>query len=359
MQHTVHMFYKLDYHFYSELFMVLQQLSRSKHSKFYKEKDGSYHCHLLKENGLLLMLKHSENEDGISYTALEIIMNPMRLLFKNEYLKLASMEHCKAIYAAFKRAFHPIKKRFESRRRNKSIKFKLHLLDSYSYKRIDFAVNFCTEHIKLYMKLIKRANIPDGFRLFVKYNESSKRYEPTKHSFYLLRTTQSQTKVDHVNLTINCYNKGEQLKENGLPCDDENAKYTIRFEVQCRYNKVYRIIKDNGLSKQGFSQFLRNDIAEDVLHFYFKKTIGYGNYYTLSKAKDIIKSKRMKDATKEALLATLDLVNEKRGIWKAKETVSDKKEFDKRIKRLHELGINPVTIPVSWGIDYLPCLFDL
>lgn len=359
MQHTVHMFYRLDAQFFSSLFNVLKQLSRSKQSKFYREKDGSYHCHLLKKNGLLLILRRSELEEGISYYAFEIIMNPMRLLNEDEFVNLATMKHCKAIYTAFKNAINPIKKKFEGRKRNRNMKFMLHQLDSYSYKRIDFATNFCTEHIKLYMKLIKRANVPEGFQLFKEYRRSSKRLVPTEHSFYIFKTSRTTANLDHVTLTINCYDKGQQLKENGLPCEDENARYTIRFEVQCRYNKVYWIIKNNKLAKQGFSQFLRDDIGNHVLHYYFKKSIGFGDYYSLSKAREILHSKRMKSETKEALLAVLELVNEKRGIWKAKESISDKKAFEKHVKKLHELGINPVTIPVSWGIEYLPCLFKL
>lgn len=353
------MFCKLDSHFYSALFKVLHQLSVLNHSKFYPEKDGSYHCYLLKnETGIQLILRSKEFEDGISYKALEVIMNPMRLLDVNDYLQLADMKHFQAIYAAFKKAFNPIKKKFESKKRNRKLIFKLHQLDSYNFKRVDFANNIYTEHIKLYMKLIKRANIPNGFQLFVKYKESSKRYEPPEHNFYIFRKSKSESKPNHVTLNIQCYDKGEHLKEQNLPCDDERANYTIRFEVQCHYNKVYRIIKANGLSKQGFSQFLREDISAHELHKYFKKTIGYGDYYTLSKAKEIVQSKRLQSKMKDALMATLDLVNDKRGIWKAKETVSDKKEFEKRIKKLHEIGINPVTIPIAEKIDYLPCLFD-
>lgn len=37
-------------------------------------------------------------------------------------------------------------------------------------------------------------------------------------------------------ITISLYNKGEQLKAEKLPCDDERAKYTIRFEVQVVFN---------------------------------------------------------------------------------------------------------------------------
>lgn len=361
MQHTVHIFCKLDYHFYSALFKVLQELSNSNHTKFYPEKDGNYHCHLLlKETGIKLILRSLEYEEGISYKALEIIMNPMRLLDVNDYLQLATMEHSKSIYAAFKKAFIPIKKKFESKKRNRQFKFKLHLLDIYSFKRVDFAINFYTEHIKLYMKLIKRANIPNGFQLFLKYRPSSKRYEPTEHSFYIFRTSKSNTKSrPHVTLNIQCYDKGEQLKENDLPCEDERANYTIRFEVQCYYNKVYRIMKKNQLSKQGFSHFLREDISQNELLKYFKKTIGFGDYYTLSKAKGIIEGKRMQPRQKEALIRTLELVSYKRGIWKAKVAVEDSKEFDKCIKKLHELGINPVTIPMTEGLDYLPCLFSI
>ncbi|KOR90569.1 hypothetical protein AM231_16530 [Paenibacillus solani] len=285
-------------------------------------------------------------------------MNPMRLLDENDYLQLASMENSKAIYAAFKRAFEPIKKKFESKRRNRNFKFNLHLLDAYSFKRVDFAVNIYTEHIKLYMKLIKRSNVPNGFQQFVTYKESSKRWEPPEHSFYLFRKSKSGSKSSRVTLNIQCYDKGEQLKEHNLACD-ERAEYTIRFEVQCHYNKVYRIIKHNGLNKQGFSQFLREDISEQELQKYFKKTIGYGNYYTLSKAKERIGSTRLSLEMKQSLIETLELVSAKRGIWKAKEIAVDKKEFDKRIKKLHKIGVNPVTIPMTEGIDYLPCLFDL
>jgi hypothetical protein len=359
MQHTVHMFIKLDYHVYSALFRVLLEMSRSSCSKFYLEGDRSYHCHLLKEKGLILILRYTEFEGEISYCALEIIMNPMRLIIEDEYLQLATMKHSKAIYSAFTKAFNLIKKKFESNRLNKNLKFKLHQLDSYSYKRIDFANNFYTEHIKLYMKLIKRANIPNGFQQFLKYKESSKRYEPTEHSFYLFRRSNSKSKSNRTTLTINCYDKGEQMKENNLPCEDERVEHTIRFEVQCYYNKVYRIIKSKNLCKQGYSQFLHGDISEDVLLNYFKKSVGLGDYYTLSKAKETVLSTRINQETKRGLIETLVLINDKRGVWKAKETVSDKEEFNKRIKKLNELGINPVTIPVAEGIDYLPSLFDM
>jgi hypothetical protein len=176
-------------------------LSRTTNARFYKEKDGTYHCHLLREKGIRLILRHSENED-IGYYALEIVMTPMRLLFEDEYLKLVGMEDSKSIHSAFKKAFKLINKEFRSDRSNKMLVFKLDNLDSYSYKRVDFAVNIVTKHTKAYIKLIKRAKIPDGFQQYLIYKESSKRYEPTENSFYIYMKSKSKSKSSQPSITI-------------------------------------------------------------------------------------------------------------------------------------------------------------
>lgn len=360
MLHTVHMFYRLNFPFYSGLFGVLHQLSKRQNVKFYREKDGTYHCHLLLNQGLKLILRQIELEEGISYAALEIVMNPMRLLDSNDYYQLVDESYELAIIKAFKRAFAPINKAFVGKRRLKYFRpFRLDFINAYSVKRIDYAVNLYTEHIKLYMELIRRANIPDGFQQYVVYNPASKRYEPPENSFYLYKKSKSKSQKSHVELTVNCYDKGIQMLENRLPSYDNRASQTIRFEVQCHYEKVYHTIRTNGLDRIGFTQFLKHDIAHSILHFYFKKTIGMGDYYTLSKARQIIQNKKIAANKKAALLRTLELVNAKRGIWKAKDAVNDKEEFAKRVRQLHEIGVNPVTIPIKWGVDHLPCLLDL
>lgn len=354
MLHTVHMFCKIKTDFYSALYRTLLKLSKLNKVRFYDKGTATY-CELLKDYGLNLILKRSELEDGISYSAFEIIMNPMRLLNPDDYYQLADMQHSKAIYTEFEKVFKPIKKEFNQDKRNKQLKFKLDKTDSYKFKRVDFAVNIVTEDIENYMNLIKRSNIPDSFYQETKYDKSSKRRKPFEDSFYLV----GRNKANKATVTINCYHKGKQLKNKKLPCTDERAKYTIRFEVQCEYNKTYALTKSEAFGKDGFSYFLSNEVSEDNLKFYYKKTIGFGDYYTLSKAKEIIQGKRMKKEKKVALLEILDIVNEKRGIWKARKNTPDKKLFNKYIKEIHELGVNPVTIPVSWKIEHLPCLFDL
>ncbi|OMC75064.1 hypothetical protein BK121_03355 [Paenibacillus odorifer] len=356
MHHTVHMFYKFDYQYYSAIFTILQEICLDSHRIFFKDTDKSWQFHLLKDKGLLLILRHNEYSEGISYHALEIIMNPMRLLQEDDYYNLAESKYSKQIYKEFKRAFTPIRKKFKSKKSNKNLIFKFDNLDIYSFKRIDFAINICTDYVDLYMKLIKRADIPNGFQLYAPYDNISRRSKPPEDSFYIFR--RSTSKGNHVTLTINCYKKGVQMIDNALPEHELSAK-TIRFEVQCRYSKVYSIIRSNGLSKQGYSQFLDEVISTKVLDTYIKKTIGYGDYYTLPKAKSIVEGTKLKLETKNALITTLEQVNEKRSIWKAKEASADQKKFIKSIKKLHEIGINPVTIPIAEKVDYLSCFFDI
>jgi len=353
MLHTVHMFCKIKTDFYSALYKTLLKLSKLNKVRFYDKGTATY-CELFKDNGLNLILKRNEFEDGISYSAFEIIMNPTRLLNPEEYYQLADMRHSAAIYRKFEKVIELIKKEFNKDKRNKLFKFKLDKLDSYKFKRVDFAVNIETELIERYMKLIERGNIPNGFHPYTIYDKSCKRSKPAKDSFYLL----GKNKAKKDTVTINYYNKGQQLKNRKLPCD-KRAKHTIRLEVQCEYIKTYTLTKSEAFNKQGFLYFLSKEVSDDILRFYYNKTIGFSDYYPLSKAKEIILSTKMKQKKKNVLVGTLDLVNKKRGIWKARETVSDKKEFDKHIKEIHKCGVNPVTIPVNWKIDYLPCLFDL
>ncbi|MFC4596865.1 hypothetical protein [Cohnella hongkongensis] len=354
MLHTVEMFCKIKSDYYSALLRTLRKLSKLYKARCYDKKNLT-HCELLKNNGLNLTLKRIELEDGISYSALEIIMNPARLLNENEYFQLTDLHHYEAIEKAFEKVFKPIKIGFERDKKNKHIKFKLHKISSYNFKRVDFAVNIITEHIELYMRLIRRANIPEGFHLFDMPDLVSKRRKPPKDSFYIVHKNKKGNKT----VTVTCYNKGAQLKSENLPFDEEKVMYALRFEVQCEYGKTYNLTRNIEFSQKGFLYFLSRDVSENILNFYFKKTIGYGDYYTLPKAKEIIQSKRLKTEKKHALLKTLEQVNEKRRIWKARDMVSNKREFDKRIKELHKLGVNPVTIPVRWNVDYLPCLFEL
>ena len=59
------------------------------------------------------------------------------------------------------------------------------------------------------------------------------------------------------------------------------------------------------------------------------------------------------------LISTLEFVNSMRGIANAKSALKNadnSDEFNRSLRELNELGINPVTIPKDWGIKTIPNL---
>lgn len=353
MIHTVHLFHKCSYRFHDSLFETLIMLSKSNGAKFYEKSKNECYFHLLQERGIKIILKRIWFEEGINYCAIEVVINPMRLL-SNDYLQLTEMKHYNAIKKEWRRAFNGIKKAFESCRDNRGHQFRLHILDAYKAKRIDFARNIRTIHADSYMELLRRSNIPEGFVLYEQYSTTSKRKMPPSGSFYIYKKGKKKTHAEPT-ITVNIYNKSRQLENADLP-QNSNVSHTLRFEVQCRYGKVYRLKRNNG-DENDLISFLEESVSANVLEHYFKKTVGSGDYYSLTKAKEIVENHPFKKSTKFALLETLDLVSQKRGIWKAKNVILDQEQFEIQLKKLHDIGVNPVTIPKAWGIDYLPSLF--
>ncbi|QDH19796.1 hypothetical protein [Saccharibacillus brassicae] len=359
MHHTVHLFYKCNTHEFSALFKALAQVSEDRGCKFYEiYKESLYRFELLKKNGIQIQLVQVSFEDGISYRAVELIMNPMRLLNGEDYISLASQSYRSQIEKAFHQIWALVKERFNHTRINPNLKFKLDLLSSYKVKRIDIATNLHVPYPEIYMKLIRRSNIPKGFQLYTEFNAIGKRHVPPKDSFYIFREKLGKEgNRSKKSITINCYNKNVQLHENNLN-GAEQIRNIIRFEVQCHYDKVYRITKSKKFENQSYFQFIEEELSNSIIQAYFKKTIGFGDYYSLSAAKKVLMQSSVRQSTKDKLSDTLDLVSQKRSIAKASEASKDKKKFNENINKLNKLGINAVTIPFSEKLEFLPCIFE-
>jgi len=218
--------------------------------------------------------------------------------------------------------------------------------DLYSMNRCDYCANFHLEELKIpctreqMMKLLKRADIPTIFYEWKEYDPTSHRKKPGEDSFYL--------KSKSVN--VNCYDKYAHLMKNPKHrCQNkEDAKDLIRFEVQCKYPKLYTMLKNqmhveteiepstpnlpSELEMEAcgwdpfhyhritlpIDRFLSDVIAVDVVDKYFRRIVRSGNYYTLEKAKSIIESLNLTHNRKEKLIKVLDLTNKCRGIYKAR-----------------------------------------
>lgn len=236
----------------------------------------------------------------------------------------------------------------------------LRQFDSYAYNRIDYCFNGDTNELKIgctaeqMMKLIKRGNIPGGFHEREKYDANSHRGKSCKDSFYLKSNS----------VVINCYHKGKELEENH-PDNSclEKSHNLIRFEVQCKYSKVYAmssVIREehNSSNAMLIKALVSNKVCEDVIRKYFSKIVRNGRYFTLSIARKIVKAYNFRSDKEERLIYALALINECRGITKAKSKLLgiDLQDFKRSLKDLDDMLVNPVTIPREWNIDYIPNL---
>ena len=180
---------------------------------------------------------------------------------------------------------------------------------SYGLNRNDYCINFDLNELNIgctpmqMMQLIKRADIPTHFSEWTEYDAvSSHRRKSKDYCFY--------PKCNSV--TINCYYKYRELLEDFSDClDIEESKHVIRFEVQCRYLKVYnmmKVIKHKDYNANIIREMLSDDISLDIISKYFNHTIHGGNYYTLDMARKIIQSKRFSSKKEHRLIDALNKV---------------------------------------------------
>lgn len=234
---------------------------------------------------------------------------------------------------------------------------------SYLLNRIDYCVNFHLKELcrsctpEQVITLFKRGNIPERYEERKEYDyHTSHRNKTDKNTFYL----QSKS------VTVNCYWKYYQLQKEFLDCPDiDNSLDVIRFEIQCKYLKVYSMSKNLKESMdcdnpELISSMLSDDVSNSIVTKYYNKIIRKGDYYPLETAKRIVRDNRFQSQKEERLINALNLINRCRGISKAKAELRGEEfeDFKRSMRELEALGINPVTIPREWGIRHIPNLLD-
>ena len=96
----------------------------------------------------------------------------------------------------------------------------------------------------------------------------------------------------------------------------------------------------------------------DTINYYYGKSVGRGDRFTLSEAEKIIVRQHFNRQKRDRLLNALQEVNQCRSLARAKATHQGKDlaAFKLTLKDLSDIGINPVTIPREWGITHIPNL---
>lgn len=252
---------------------------------------------------------------------------------------------------------------------SKEISPLLYSFYDYQITRIDYCANISLDEFvpecdpMQIMNLIKRSDIPHHYEEWMEYDYTAHRTKSRPESFYLKSKS----------VTINYYSKYLQLlnisknnEEKGyLPIDQEildASRNILRFEVQCKYHKIYSLSQeaekagDHSLNK--CKSLLAPIRCILIISSYYEKVIGKGDWYTLSKAVQIIKAKNFNCQKEDHLIQTLKYVSQCRSLAKAKASCPIEKigAFIRTQKELETLNINPVTIPREWHIEYIPNL---
>lgn len=315
---------------------------------------------------------------GYTFSGIRTIINPKALIYGN-YLTAANEQD---LYLT-EQKYDAITKKFSL----PILKFK-----DCSLSRADYCVNFDVSELGLpctaeqMIQLFKRGDIPSTFTERKVYDQNSHRWISEPYSLYL--------KQDSVN--INCYWKYPQLNEKYPTFEFKDySKDVVRFEVQCKYTKLYSMIKGiNTESKYtkickrkrgtflpeniSVEDFIYNELSEDekiavhapklpidvglsnkisnnIVSQYYQKIVGTGDYLTLDGARKVVQSHEFRADKEKRLLWALELISLKRGIAKAKEGLDeeDSERLARSINDLNSILINPVTIPCSWNILHI------
>ncbi len=241
----------------------------------------------------------------------------------------------------------------------------------YKLNRLDYCLNFDLKELapgcdyQQIISLIKSGNIPPHFQEWTVYDSSAHRKKSRPESFYLYNSS----------TTLNCYSKYMQLQNQTLKNEQKGyppvplttldaAHDIIRFEVQCKYSKMYNLsckATQSGNSEYNkYSTLLSNEICTDIIEAYYNKTIGRGDWYSFQNAVHIIKGQNYNIQKEKRLIDALRSVSRHHGISKALSLYQggELKSFKQTLNELQSLNINPVTIPSNWDIPHIPNLLN-
>lgn len=345
-----------------QLIKDCKEYSRKFHNiQIYSDKNGNEIIKFYpKDKGINWLLQYNVWLDGAStfVDILKVTINPKILSGIYDYINAATYNDMDVAIANFNLI-------------SKQISPILGSFDNYQITRIDYCINFDLDELvpgcnhELIMNLIKRADVPPQYKEWKYYDAAAHRMKSPPGSFYL--TNQS--------VHINCYSKYMKLQEQSFKSvergyspisqsDLDTAKNIIRFEVQCKYHKTYtlsELAKKSGNKEcNKYKSLLTNDICNDVIFYYFKKTIKSGDWYSFRDAVRKIERLEFNCQKERRLIDALSFIAQCRSLAKAKESFKDDelKIFKKTITDLSGLGINPVTIPRDWGIRHIPNLLN-
>ena len=253
--------------------------------------------------------------------------------------------------------------------KSKQISPLLHNFNDYQITRIDYCVNICLDDFsprcssEQIMNLIKRSDIPPRYQERMEYDDTAHRAKSKPESFYL---KSKAVNINYYSKYLQLLNKSQKNVDKGFdPIDPEileASRNIYRFEVQCKYHKIYSLSqkaeKTENHTFNKYKSLLNPVTCIKIVSDYYKKTIGKGDWYSLPEAVRLVKSKNFNCQKEQRLINALKYVSQCRSLAKAKKAYpkDQLRAFKQTLNELSKLNINPVTIPREWNIKYIPNL---
>lgn len=374
--HTFAFFQKIDYEEYcileNDFIGYMRKTGKLKKSPV-ETKEGvrigwQYSYKINEDKGIRWLLLSRKVKNNYVIRGVLVVINPESLI-ENNYIRAAEEDDLKKVEEIYNREAGNISRVF--------LKF-----GECSLNRVDPCVNIDLKELGIpctpeqMIKLIKRGNIPRHYEERKEcYDEKQRRMVADKNSFYL------ETKSSVINFYWKYAKQGEKHPNHSKR---ESSRNVIRLEVQCKYLKLYALIKNiNQESKYDESDegLLRDEmylkmyegmynpvipidivlsakIYENIICKNIYKILRQGDYFTLDIARNIVESYCFRSGKEERMIEVLESVNESHGIAKAKSKLQKDEivRFNKALKELDTIWVNPVTIPRRWNIKHIPNL---
>ena len=222
-------------------------------------------------------------------------------------------------------------------------------IDIFKLTRIDFCVNIIFDSAdiaKNYLEILSRGDIYD-------FNSDGSVFEAMKERH---RKYKNELLYEYKSFNLKIYNKFEQMRDIGksdlIPMEYEGY---LRFEMCAEKEKIKYLIKKYDYDENNTVTFLLNASreAKKQIKRYVTFLFKTGVFMNLKNAREYAKYCKtdglINSRQAEEIIDFLNLVSEKRSIYKAKQCV-ESKITEKRIFSLfNEIRLNPITIPEIWN----------
>ena len=161
-------------------------------------------------------------------------------------------------------------------------------------------------------------------------------------------------------------NTGREVSAEDLP----RAKQTFRAEVQIQ-KKGINYLATKLPTKKSIEPFLEQDFCHNYLLKEVRAMFGIQKYVSMSRAVETIQNSQYKPYDKAVMVSILTMIQQYRGLYELEKAIADKaiytppqygnlRTFRERwLKKIRRLGIQPTTIPDSFGIDEVPSIYEL